>query len=89
MGSYRTVFLLILSAACGVGSGVFGLFYEGTVTIALFVAFPFVVAALFLSIVHDVVHERASEAEPSKLTTPSSRAASAGIGLESHQSKVA
>jgi len=29
MISYRTIFLLISAAACGIGSGVLGVFYDG------------------------------------------------------------
>ena len=84
MGSYRTFFLLILAAACGIGSGVFGLFYDGLPTAILLIAFPFVAALLFLSIAHDVVNERVGKTESSSVLTPSSQAANAP---RSHQSK--
>jgi len=89
MGSYRTVFLLTLAAACGIGSGVLGLFYDGLATVALFMAFPFVVAVLFLSIVHDVVNERVGETESSDLVAPLRQAGSAELVPGSEQPKAA
>lgn len=58
MKKYRTACLILLSAGCGIGSGIIGYFGYGLYSILLFVAFPFVVAGLFLSIVQDVLHEQ-------------------------------
>lgn len=89
MGSYRTVFLLILAAVCGIGAGVLGAIYDSLATISLFIAFPFVVAILFVSIVHDVMHERVGETESSDLTAHSSPATNARQVDRSHQPKAA
>jgi hypothetical protein len=57
MKKYRTLCLVVLAAACGFGSGLLGFFGYGLYSILLFVSFPFVVVGLFLSIMHDVLHE--------------------------------
>ncbi len=89
MGSYRTVFLLILAAACGIGSGVLGAFSHGLATVALLMAFPFVVAILFLLIVRDVLHERVGDTAPRRAVTAASQAAKAERGSGRQQPKAA
>lgn len=58
MKKYRTLCLLLLAAACGIGSGVFGLMSDELYPALFFAAFPFIVAGLFLSIIYDVLPQR-------------------------------
>lgn len=89
MGSYRTVFLLVLAVGCGIGAGVFGFIYDGLAPTALFIAFPFVVAMLFISAVYDVVHEQTSETEATASVAHLNRLASAKPTAGSQRPKAA
>jgi hypothetical protein len=69
MTRYRTFCLLLLAAFCGIGAGVLATFSGGLLPIYLFVAFPFVVAALFSSIMYDVAHQSAGSGDLEETAT--------------------
>lgn len=55
---YPTTLLFLLTVVCGIGGSMLITFTDGFYGVPLLVAFPFVVALLFLSIVHDVSSEQ-------------------------------
>jgi hypothetical protein len=79
MGSFRTIFLLLLAAFCGIGAGVFAAVDDGLYPAFLLIAFPFVVAFLFFSIVRDVLRESRQLAESSGVGKDSRQAGPEGL----------
>ena len=75
MASYRSISLMILTVACGVGSGAVIALTGGIGGAILFMAFPFLVVALFASIVHDVTHEQEKAEATNEVGQRSARAA--------------
>jgi hypothetical protein len=80
MKNYRTIGLLLLVAFCGIGSAMIITFYQSLAGAILFIAFPYLVVALFLSILYDVRRAGMAEAASRSRT----RAADAGTGQTTH-----